>query len=43
MKETHREKTKLLEEIRDKKGTLPTDLWKVGGASKTEETLKKKW
>lgn len=41
LKEKHREKTKLLEEICDKKGALPTDLWKVRAASKLEKTLKK--
>lgn len=41
LKETHREKTKLLEEICDKKGILPTDLWKVRGASKLRKTLEK--
>lgn len=41
LKEKHREKTKPLEEICDKKGALPRYLWKVGAASKLEKTLKK--
>lgn len=41
MKETHREKTKLLEEICYKNGIFPKNLWKVRAASKLEKTLKK--
>lgn len=41
LKETHREKTKLLEETCDKKGTFRKDLWKVRAASKLEKTSKK--